>query len=70
MPAGIPVATVAINGAKNAGLLAARVIGAFDKNVQEKVTQYQKSLEKEVLEKAESLEDLGFANYLEKVKNK
>lgn len=68
MPAGIPVATVAINGAKNAGLLAVRIIGTNDANLQEKLADYQKNLEKEVLEKAENLESLGFENYLERLK--
>lgn len=49
MPGGIPVATVALNGAKNAGLLAARIIGSTDKNVQEKMNIYQKNLEEKVL---------------------
>lgn len=56
MPTGIPVATVAINGAKNAGLLAARIIGATDKIVNKKVEKYQKELEKMMLEKAKKLE--------------
>jgi len=70
MPPGIPVATVSINGAKNAGLLAARIIGASDKSIQEKVENYQKNLESQVLEKAEKLENLGFKDYLEKLKSK
>ena len=53
MPPGIPVATVAINGAKNAGILAASIIGTSNKKVLKKVSDYKKSLEKEVLKKAQ-----------------
>jgi 5-(carboxyamino)imidazole ribonucleotide mutase len=50
MPNGIPVATVALNGAKNAGILAARIIGSFDKEVQNKLDQYAISMKEAVLE--------------------
>ena len=59
MPAGIPVATVAIDGAKNAGILAARIIGTNDKKVQKRLEQYQKELASQVEEKAGKLEKLG-----------
>ncbi|MEN9699347.1 MAG: hypothetical protein RLZZ301_545 [Bacteroidota bacterium] len=49
MPNGIPVATVALNGAKNAGILAARIIGAFDPEVQAKLNAYAKEMEAQVL---------------------
>ncbi len=65
MPPGIPVATVSVNGAKNAGLLAARIVGTSDKNVQEKVANYQKNLENQILEKAQKLENIGYKKYLE-----
>src|SRR6266404_28291 len=68
MPPGIPVATVAINGAKNAGLLAAKIIGVSDKTVQEKLLTYQKNLENSVLEKVKNLDEVGFKKYLEKLK--
>src|SRR6267142_128824 len=55
MPGGIPVATVALNGAKNAGILAATIIGAFDPLVSVRITSYKKSLETEVLKKVEKL---------------
>ena len=45
MPAGIPVATVALNGAKNAGILATEILGAFNKDIQERISSYKKSLE-------------------------
>lgn len=51
MPAGIPVATVSINGAKNAGLLAARILGAFDEKLQSKLAAYIDSLKEQVAEK-------------------
>lgn len=65
MPGGIPVATVAINGAQNAGLLAAQIIGAFDPNVKKAVVQFKEGLQTMVYEKAESLEVKGFRSYLE-----
>ncbi len=55
MPAGVPVATVAINGAKNAALLAAQILGTSDKKILDKIEQYKKSLEKMVIEKARKL---------------
>jgi len=62
MPNGIPVATVALNGAKNAGILAATVIGAFNSETGEKIIAYKKSLEKEVLDKAAALKTKGWSN--------
>ncbi len=50
MPNGVPVATVALNAAKNAGILAAQIIGTSNKNVSEKLTAYKKDLERQVLE--------------------
>lgn len=49
MPGGIPVATVALNGALNAGILAAKIIGTSDENVSNKMQQYQDSLKEKVL---------------------
>lgn len=56
MPNGVPVATVALNGAKNAGILAAQMIGAFDENVAEKIAVFKKSLNDEVMEKIEKMQ--------------
>jgi 5-(carboxyamino)imidazole ribonucleotide mutase len=67
MPGGIPVATVAINGAKNAGLLAVQIIGAFDEEISKKVWEYKKELENVVEKKAEKLENIGFEKYLEEM---
>lgn len=64
MPGGIPVATVAINGAWNAGLLAAQIIGSFDENIHNLIVSYKKSLEESVIKKARSLERDGYFNYL------
>lgn len=62
MPNGIPVATVALNAAKNAGILAASMIGAFDTTTGEKVVAYKKNLEAEVLKKADKLRKEGWQN--------
>jgi 5-(carboxyamino)imidazole ribonucleotide mutase len=51
MPAGIPVATVSINGAKNAGILAARMLGAFDSKLSAQLAAYGESLKDQVAEK-------------------
>ncbi len=65
MPPGIPVATVAINGAKNAGLLAVEILAINDETLSAKLANHKKSLEKSVLEKTEKLEKLGYKKYLE-----
>lgn len=57
MPAGIPVATMAINGAANAGLLAARIIGSSEPGVAARLTEYAEGLERLVEEKAARLRD-------------
>lgn len=65
MPAGIPVATVAVGGGKNAGLLAARILAASDPALAERLEAYARNLEAEVLAKATRLETLGPAAYLQ-----
>jgi hypothetical protein len=55
MPAGVPVATVSIGGAKNAGLLAVRILGAADAQLQERMVAYQENLRQEVEAKDERL---------------
>ncbi len=62
MPNGVPVATVALNAAKNAGILAAQIIGTFDSSVNQKVIAYKQSLEAEVLQKAGALKQSGWNN--------
>ncbi len=66
MPPGIPVATVAINGAKNAGLLAAKILGTHDLPLLKKCMAYAKVLEDQVKAKAKKLETAGYQSYLEK----
>lgn len=56
MPAGVPVATVSIGGARNAGLLAARILGVSDHGLREKVVAFQASMEATVLEKDAALQ--------------
>jgi|SRR6185437_7338494 len=68
MPPGIPVATVAVNGAKNAGLLAAKIIGAGDKEIQNKLKEYTENLEDSVMKKVEKLDEVGFKKYLQDYK--
>ena len=55
MPGGVPVATVALDGAKNAGILAAQIIGSFDSVISEKVKNYKKDLEDSVIESSKNL---------------
>ena len=55
MPGGVPVATVALNDAKNAGILAAQIIGSHDKSVLDKVIQYKLGLKESVIIASESL---------------
>lgn len=57
MPSGIPVATVGLDGAVNAGLLAAKIIGSFDEKVSAKLAEYQKGLETKVLATVETLKE-------------
>src|SRR3989338_3020396 len=64
MPPGIPVATVAINGAKNAGILAAQIIAEGNPDVREKLRAYKKKMEKDVLAKTEKLGEIGYEAYL------
>src|SRR6201996_9514416 len=62
MPGGVPVATVALNGAKNAGILAGSIIGAFDPTVSKLVAGYKAKLEEEVLTKVDRLRSEGWEN--------
>lgn len=67
MPSGIPVATVAINGAANAGLLAAKILAVSDSELLEKLKNYADSLKQGVVEKAEKLEKLGYQEYIKQM---
>jgi 5-(carboxyamino)imidazole ribonucleotide mutase len=68
MPAGVPVATVAINGAKNAGLLAVQILALSDNALKEKLITYKQNMQKGVEKKSEELQKLGIQEYLEKMK--
>ncbi|MCF8009924.1 MAG: 5-(carboxyamino)imidazole ribonucleotide mutase [Clostridiales bacterium] len=65
MPPGIPVATVGINGAKNAGILAAQIIGSVDLSVRQKIENYKEKLAAKVEEKNNRLQKLGIESFLE-----
>lgn len=65
MPRGIPVATVAIGNAQNAGLLAVQILASHDSKLLEKVQQYRKNLAQTVLDKQQKLEQIGYQKYLE-----
>lgn len=70
MPAGVPVAVVALNGAKNAGILAAQMIATGDEKVLNKIQQYKEDMKTIVNEKAEKLERLGYKEYLKEMAKK
>lgn len=56
MPAGVPVATVALNGAKNAGILAAQIISVANSLVRDKIIEYKKELKEQVIKKSQNLD--------------
>ncbi len=64
MPSGIPVATVAVDGAKNAGILAVTILSTSDDTLRNKIIDYKKSMEIAVLDKNEKLQKLGYKEYL------
>ena len=66
MPPGIPVATVAVDGARNAGLLAIQMLALSDKNLSDKLLSFKSKLKKSVEDKAAELEAGGWKKYLEK----
>jgi 5-(carboxyamino)imidazole ribonucleotide mutase len=66
MPPGIPVATVGINAAKNAGLLAVQILATSDKDLENKLVVYKKKMANEVEIKGEKLLKIGYKKYLEK----
>lgn len=63
MPGGIPVATVAINGGLNAGLLAAKILAVSDAELLEKLKTYSENMKETVVKKKEKLETLGYKDY-------
>ena len=64
MPSGIPVATVAINGAKNAGLLALKMLAITDAELLAKLNKYSESMKDGVASKCDKLENIGYKEYL------
>ncbi|SEG46246.1 5-(carboxyamino)imidazole ribonucleotide mutase [Halpernia humi] len=58
MPSGIPVATVALNGAQNAGILAAKILGSSDENIKNKLEDFQKSLTEKVLKTVDEIKEI------------
>ncbi|MCR4781653.1 MAG: 5-(carboxyamino)imidazole ribonucleotide mutase [Lachnospiraceae bacterium] len=65
MPSGVPVATVAINGGKNAGILAAKILSVGDSDLRKRVFDFQSNLKNETISKNEKLQKLGWREYLE-----
>ena len=68
MPSGIPVATVAINGGANAGLLAAKILATSDPELLKRLKAYSVEMKEEMEGKAEKLEKLGYREYLSQMK--
>ena len=64
MPSGIPCATVAIDGAKNAGILAAQILGVADPAVRQKIVEYKENMRLGVEKKDAKLQELGVDAYL------
>jgi 5-(carboxyamino)imidazole ribonucleotide mutase len=64
MPAGIPVAAVAIDGARNAGILAAQILGVKDPKIRAKISDYKKELAQQVEKKDARLQEVGLDAYL------
>lgn len=65
MPSGIPVATVAINGGANAGILAAKILATSDDALLNKLKDYKEDLKSGVMKKKEKLENIGYKAYME-----
>ena len=68
MPSGIPVATVAINGGANAGLLAAKILATSDAELLAKLKSYSEEMKNDVVKKADKLESIGYKEYLSQMK--
>ena len=62
MPNGVPVGTVALNASKNAGILAAEILGTADEKISKKIAAFKKSLNKDVLDKVEKMKKAGWEN--------
>jgi phosphoribosylaminoimidazole carboxylase PurE protein len=68
MPAGVPVATVAVDGARNAGLLAVQILGTSDETIKKKLVEFKNKMREGVEKKSKKLQELGVAKYLEEAK--
>ena len=68
MPSGIPVATVAINGGANAGILAAKILATSDPELLAKLKNYSEEMKNDVVKKADKLESIGYKEYLSQMK--
>ncbi len=68
MPSGIPVATVAINGAQNAGILAAKILATSDPELLARLKAYSANMKEAVVKKADRLEQLGYEEYIKQMK--
>ncbi|GLC78729.1 5-(carboxyamino)imidazole ribonucleotide mutase [Lacrimispora brassicae] len=68
MPSGVPVATVAINGGTNAGILAAKILAVSDEALLGKLKEYSENLKNEIAQKAEKLDQVGYEEYLSQMK--
>lgn len=68
MPSGVPVATVAIGGGTNAGILAAKILAVSDEALLGRLKEYSENLKNEVAEKAEKLDQIGYQEYLSQMK--
>ena len=68
MPSGIPVATVAINGGTNAGILAAKILATSDEELLGRLKEYSTSMKEDVVKKAERLDEVGYKEYLAQMK--
>ncbi len=68
MPSGIPVATVAINGGTNAGILAAKILATSDEELLGRLKEYSASMKEDVVKKAERLDEVGYKEYLAQMK--
>ncbi len=68
MPSGVPVATVAIGGGTNAGILAAKILAVSDEALLGRLKEYSENLKNEVIEKAEKLDHIGYQEYLTQMK--
>ncbi|MCO6486912.1 MAG: 5-(carboxyamino)imidazole ribonucleotide mutase [Phaeodactylibacter sp.] len=64
MPNGVPVATVALDAAKNAGILAAQILGAYDEQVRRRIIKYKEELAEGVAVKYRKLEEVGYEGYV------